>query len=242
MKNAAPILVLGALALGYTFRKEIFGGGPTDAVDFIEEVNPSPAVPAKSPAATPAKVYASTGFPLHQGSAGEAVKAVQKVIGVSVDGKFGPLTEAALVKRTGLKTLTEAQYYDLVRSAAPIPTTTATTATNLTVRDLAYNALVAVYEPVGVTAENWATTGYWRKRPVGQISAPKLRVVMSQPVATLNAIEKAFNERFKALRVPLNGSTTMIVAAPVDFRKTVALCTDPTVQKALQAWQFGKIK
>ena len=65
-------------------------------------VAPAPApTPKPAPAPAPAPGVLKFEYPdkaLKVGSAGEAVKLVQAVVGVTPDGKFGPATKAAVVK------------------------------------------------------------------------------------------------------------------------------------------------
>jgi len=55
-----------------------------------------------SGAGTPAsKPIVSSAWPLKNGSRGDSVKQLQSLLGVSADGIFGPITQAALLAQTG---------------------------------------------------------------------------------------------------------------------------------------------
>lgn len=53
-------------------------------------------------------------WPLATGSAGNYVKALQIMLGVKIDGKFGPNTAGACVKALGHPTCSQAEFRDLV--------------------------------------------------------------------------------------------------------------------------------
>lgn len=57
-------------------------------------------------------------FPLKKGMWGSKVKAVQKALGISDDGKFGPQTEAAIYARFKENTVSEPNYNSLINPAA----------------------------------------------------------------------------------------------------------------------------
>ena len=63
----------------------------------------------------------SSPFPLKSGSEGKEVQRLQLELGVAVDGKFGPETEAALEKETGSASIEEAEYRELLGLSAEGP-------------------------------------------------------------------------------------------------------------------------
>jgi len=89
--------------------------------------------PSKPPTTTPSSgtgcsSYVSESFPLKKCMKGVNVERVQEILNrlyldkigakISVDKKFGPGTEAALIKATGKKELTIAQYNSLISATA----------------------------------------------------------------------------------------------------------------------------
>lgn len=62
-------------------------------------------------------------FPIKRGSWGPRVSALQKAIGADADGKFGPLTEAKLIEKTGKSQITtQAEYDAIVGSTSAVST------------------------------------------------------------------------------------------------------------------------
>lgn len=57
-------------------------------------------------------------FPIQQGSKGEKVKEVQRAIGVTADGVFGPKTEAALVAKAGMRVVSSQKELDQIKKMA----------------------------------------------------------------------------------------------------------------------------
>lgn len=53
-------------------------------------------------------------FPIKIWSWGSRVKAIQRILKITDDGKFGPLTESALYNKTGKKQLEKDEYLDFV--------------------------------------------------------------------------------------------------------------------------------
>lgn len=70
---------------------------------------------------------ATEGFPLRKGMKGARVKALQQKLGITADGAFGKNTEAALISKYGVNTVSE----DLFRSITQPVTTTFTNLLNL---------------------------------------------------------------------------------------------------------------
>ncbi len=60
----------------------------------------------------------SSFFPLKQGSKNSKVTELQKLLGVSADGIFGPITETALVALSGSKTVANQNEFDNVKKLA----------------------------------------------------------------------------------------------------------------------------
>ncbi len=110
-----------ALAVaGYVLWKK-FGVGSKIIGSKKADVEPPPVVP--SPIVTPKP--ADSPFPLKQGSVGENVVSLQKnlnILGANLktDGKFGPLTQSALISRVGFGQypVTEGIFNDIVKMAA----------------------------------------------------------------------------------------------------------------------------
>jgi hypothetical protein len=57
-------------------------------------------------------------FPIQQGSRGEKVREVQRALGVSADGVFGPKTEAALVAKMGVRSIRDQKQLDELKKLA----------------------------------------------------------------------------------------------------------------------------
>jgi hypothetical protein len=67
-----------------------------------------------SEASKPLTASASTKFPITVGSRNDLVKQLQSALGVTADGIFGPLTQAALTAQTGKLTIASQAEYDAV--------------------------------------------------------------------------------------------------------------------------------
>lgn len=73
-----------------------------------------------TPAPTGSSGWVSdSSFPIKKGSWGPKVKALQSAIGAKDDGKFGPLTEAALKAKTGKTEVATQAEYDAIVSPQP---------------------------------------------------------------------------------------------------------------------------
>jgi len=78
----------------------------------------------KSGGSTPGSATGGSEFPLKQGSRGTKVENLQKALNkinpieLTVDGIFGPKTEADLLKKVGLKQLTKKQYEEFMEISA----------------------------------------------------------------------------------------------------------------------------
>lgn len=57
-------------------------------------------------------------YPIGQGSSGDLVKQVQQALGVTVDGQFGPKTQAALVDKMGVKTINSVDQLEQLKKLA----------------------------------------------------------------------------------------------------------------------------
>lgn len=79
---------------------------------------------AATPATASSGAWIAESFPLRKGMKGNSVKALQQKLGVSADGAFGANTEAALVKKFGVATVSQALFRSITQSVA-------TTFTNL---------------------------------------------------------------------------------------------------------------
>ena len=122
--------------------------GPTGST-----TTPTPPPPA------PAPVITSTGYPLlAQGATGADVVLAQKVIGVTADGRFGPVTAAALATwqtKHGLAGDQEARQRDLVEDGrpqadpGPAATRSRSTATSCSRRGSTGAAVTALQKAIG---------------------------------------------------------------------------------------------
>lgn len=109
-KNAlmiiAPIVIAGAIIYFVNKKKGDKKKSDSPATDNdVKATSPSP-----SPAAS--------GFPLKQGSSGEKVKTLQRIIGANPDGQFGPLTENALITFAGVRTVDSQAQLDALQKKA----------------------------------------------------------------------------------------------------------------------------
>ncbi len=60
----------------------------------------------------------SSVFPLKQGSRGEKVKDLQRIIGADPDGVFGPMTENSLIQFAGVRVVNDQAHLDALRNKA----------------------------------------------------------------------------------------------------------------------------
>jgi len=132
-KGKKTIIILTGLAAAGTaiyflFRKDQskIGGFVRNVEKTIKGEEDIPDVVVETPVKTGSS-YSYEAFPLKKGMGGNRVKAMQTILNelyldkigikIAIDGKFGPDTEAALVKATGKKQLSEDDYYNLAKAA-----------------------------------------------------------------------------------------------------------------------------
>lgn len=122
-------VVGGGIALLSGGKKEKIGADTFD--DTPQGPAPSsPSVPSV-PSTPSAPATLNGNLLLKQGSRGAEVKKLQTLLGVSADGIFGPMTEAALVKTKGVKQITLNQFASLPNvNNAPIAVGTRVMAKN----------------------------------------------------------------------------------------------------------------
>jgi hypothetical protein len=100
-------LLIGGLAVWLSTKKKAVDLGEAKEED-VKEASVAP--PAPSPV-----------FPLKQGSKGEKVKELQRLIGADPDGIFGPNTENALIAYAGVRSInTQKEMDDLAKKAIGI--------------------------------------------------------------------------------------------------------------------------
>lgn len=75
--------------------------------------------------------YTAESWPLKKGAKGENVRKLQIALGVSADGSFGPLTEAALMRKHGVTSVSLTLFNTIV-GAAPVTGGSTTTTTGST--------------------------------------------------------------------------------------------------------------
>lgn len=66
------------------------------------------------PPGSPTPKWVPETFPLNVGMYGPKIKALQTVLGISADGKFGPQTNAAIIAKGKAVPLTQAGYDDII--------------------------------------------------------------------------------------------------------------------------------
>ncbi len=86
----SALLILVAIIV-YVFRCDIFSNLSSCVADPNKKNEP---VPAGSPSTS----WLSESFPLNVGMFGTKIKALQSKLGITADGKFGPITKAAINK------------------------------------------------------------------------------------------------------------------------------------------------
>lgn len=70
---------------------------------------------AAAPVATGSGTWVAESFPLRKGMKGASVKSLQQKLGVSTDGAFGAGTEAALLKKFGVTTVSQALFRSITQ-------------------------------------------------------------------------------------------------------------------------------
>lgn len=103
---------------------------------------------------------AATGFPLKRGSKGEKVRKLQQWLGVKVDGDFGPLTETALKKRTGLTYVLNAATFDALLASASTANQTQPATTIASAEQLAASLYTACLDTKNVVTTTQTQYGY----------------------------------------------------------------------------------
>ena len=113
-------IVAGAGYLGYkAYENKLL---PTQVAP--DPLPPTPAAKKTRPASTTKSTVPLSQFPLKRGSRGDYVRTLQKNLGVTADGIFGPATEAALTQRYGkTQILTLAELNTLISTSTSLPTT-----------------------------------------------------------------------------------------------------------------------
>lgn len=187
----APVVIAGVIIVLLNRRKKSSIG----EVSSNEDVKPVPAT------AQPEK--ASPEFPLRRGSRGEKVKELQRVIGVTADGIFGPNTESALLNVAGVSSVQDQKEFDMVRQKA------AGLVTVERAKDL-YNKFVkggyALYAIEKAIAKEIVIDAYGAHQPTGkQISLPAAKVLNNQDYV-ITGYSKLGNIIFKITKGDLAGT------------------------------------
>lgn len=87
------------------------GGSMANQVDnanVVADAIQKPTIKPKTPTKIP------TAFPLKLGSKGDEVKIIQRAVGVTADGIFGPKTQAAVQKKYGINNIPYSFYKEIV--------------------------------------------------------------------------------------------------------------------------------
>lgn len=95
--------------------KQVYVGANTPSVPPKVASTTTPQAKAAASAASP-----SGGYPLQQGSNNATVKQLQTILGVTVDGKFGPATLDALQNQFGLSSVPDAATLAQIQNASAL--------------------------------------------------------------------------------------------------------------------------
>lgn len=117
-------MLIGGAAIAAGALVLLNSGSKKDKIG-AENFTPVPTPVGSSPAASPSPSVSLDGNKiLKQGVTGQEVSKLQQLLGgLATDGIFGPLTEAALVKRKGVKQITLNQFAstaDVNQNPAPV--------------------------------------------------------------------------------------------------------------------------
>lgn len=99
-----PLVAAGGLVFWINRKKKI-NAPPADEKDVTD-------------VSAPAIRSASSVFPLKQGSRGDKVKELQRIVGAAADGIFGPDTENALIRYAGVRIVIDQKELDALKNKA----------------------------------------------------------------------------------------------------------------------------
>ena len=149
-------LVVGGIALAAVAAVLLLKKKGSQAPAFnYQEPTPSPVTPTQ-PAPTKPVITLNKNLVLKNGSKGNEVKELQKLLGgIKIDGDFGQETEAALVAKKGVKQITLAQF--------------ATTATvNQSALKIGDTVMAAKYPTKTTKADKAANGSYFDTKQAGE--------------------------------------------------------------------------